>query len=157
MDNNKKIGDGFKRAVVARDIFEVMCEGVAENFRKDGFVAPVAFFLSDKVGMKFYDVYGALKNGLKLSDVLSDIREGVRDLDAYAVILIQEVRIVENGLEKRNVVLRFECVDGDERVGEEVVFELDTENRSVVSVIRDRVKEFVFFGLSDIGYLGVLN
>jgi hypothetical protein len=130
--------------------YEAMCNIIGVNFRDFGFVAPVAFLLSEEYGIQFYNVYEAWDNGLTMEDVINAIRNLVKKLDACAVIFMQEVKLVEEGVEKRQAVARVEFYEDDGRAsGVETVFELDTEHREVKSVNRAEVNDFMFLKISE--------
>jgi hypothetical protein len=130
--------------------YEAMCNIIGINFRDFGFVAPVVFLLSEEYGIQFYNVYEAWDNGLTMEDIIYAVRNLIKKLDACAVIFVQEVRLVEEGVEKRQVVARVEfCGDDGTVSGVETIFELDTEHREVRSVNRAEISDFMFFGVSE--------
>jgi len=130
--------------------YEAMCNIIGINFRDFGFVAPVVFLLSEEYGIQFYNVYEAWDNGLAMEDIIYAVRNLIKKLDACAVIFVQEVRLVEEGVERRQAVARVEFYEDDGRVsGVETVFELDTEHREVKSVSRAEVNDFMFLKVSE--------
>jgi len=123
-----------------------MCATLQENFREFGFVAPVVFFLSEEYGIQFYNVYEAWKKGVEFNHLIHEVRDRMKKLNACAVIFVQEIKTIEEGVEKRKASIRLEYIGDDGKIkGLETVYELDTERREILSVERSKIEEFIFF------------
>jgi len=129
-----------------KNTYEAMCLGVKENFERDGFVAPVIFLLYDE-DIHVFNVYSAWKDGMQQGEVLHAVRNLIKQLDACAVIFIQEVKSLENGVEKRKAIIRIEYIGDDGTIkGQETIFNLEDERRKIEWVERvDIYNGFMFF------------